>query len=511
MYTIKYNIPFKRLFSLLLVGGVCLATEAFALSKPARVTDQNLSQFIMLDEKRRCTCYTTPGNNELGILNRDSVTVGARWSPLRASTLRKVELVVKASRDWTSLSRFERRQLKRMSQWLKQELEAIGRMTRDCEQLAGGGSSTPSPTLTPTPGGDHNHATPTAVPTVAPTQSPTGTVTPRPTSTPSNTATVAPTATPTAGGSTALPPLASSNNRRATVGITTQSIGTPVEALRGGPTRDTFRTRIPWTHLAFDDPIVFPGQPGRSHLHMFFGNALVTANTTSRNIRSQCRSGAAGGTANCSGYWMPALMNAAGEVLAPDGSGFYYKAGYQVSTNNAVVPPQGLAMIEGNMLGAPNNSLNNGDYGWSCNFQGSSRGIPDCPAGGILSVALNFPTCWNGRDLGWEGDHKSHMARGQGGRCPASHPVQIPTITLNAEWRVPSGGTRGLRLSSDMYSVSDSARGGHSMHADWIMGWDPAIMQRFLDNCNNAEIDCVVDNLGDGGYLRQDHQVPMYR
>jgi hypothetical protein len=37
------------------------------------------------------------------------------------------------------------------------------------------------------------------------------------------------------------------------------------------------RTACQFSHMAFDDPIVYPGQPGKSHLHVFFGNTGTNA------------------------------------------------------------------------------------------------------------------------------------------------------------------------------------------------------------------------------------------
>ena len=37
-------------------------------------------------------------------------------------------------------------------------------------------------------------------------------------------------------------------------------------------------------HFGYDDPIVYPGQPGRSHLHMYFGNTEVDAFTTTERL-----------------------------------------------------------------------------------------------------------------------------------------------------------------------------------------------------------------------------------
>ena len=41
-----------------------------------------------------------------------------------------------------------------------------------------------------------------------------------------------------------------------------------------GSSSDIGAFRIPcaYSHMAFNDPIVYPGQPGRAHLHTFFGN-----------------------------------------------------------------------------------------------------------------------------------------------------------------------------------------------------------------------------------------------
>jgi hypothetical protein len=41
-----------------------------------------------------------------------------------------------------------------------------------------------------------------------------------------------------------------------------------------------FAPACAFSHMAFDDPIVFPGQSGRSHLHTFFGNTARPASST---------------------------------------------------------------------------------------------------------------------------------------------------------------------------------------------------------------------------------------
>src|SRR5438105_14850034 len=49
--------------------------------------------------------------------------------------------------------------------------------------------------------------------------------------------------------------------------------------------------RCPYSHSRMDDPIVFPKQPGASHLHDFFGAMHTNAYSTVRTMRNGSRSG----------------------------------------------------------------------------------------------------------------------------------------------------------------------------------------------------------------------------
>lgn len=348
--------------------------------------------------------------------------------------------------------------------------------------------------------------------------------------------TLTPTPTPTST-STPTPTLIPSTSQfpRGTEGITTASIE-PITFTAGlEASRDTFRTRVAWTHYSYNDPIVFPGKEGAAHLHLFFGNALVDHNTTTENIRTNCKSAAAGGTANCSGYWIPALLNAQKNVIPPDFSLWYYKAGYALTDpRNVAVPPVGLKIVQGEASASPSNPQTNsgnplsGDLGkerileegdrgsffnWNCGdtyLKGKPYIPQDCSPGSVLTLSLSFPLCWNGRDLD-SADHLSHMANPNNGECPTSHSVPLPTLSLNIEWVVPAEGTKGWHLSSDMYTISDQTPGGYSTHADWFNGWDTTVFERFNNNCNRALRDCGVDVLGDGFALGSSHQLPMRR
>src|SRR5438552_4669667 len=72
-------------------------------------------------------------------------------------------------------------------------------------------------------------------------------------------------------------------------------------------------TDVGWTSVCnysrslMDDPIVYPGQPGVSHLHDFYGNTTTDAYSTIASLL-------AAGTTSCvnpgetAAYWVPALM-----------------------------------------------------------------------------------------------------------------------------------------------------------------------------------------------------------
>ena len=249
--------------------------------------------------------------------------------------------------------------------------------------------------------------------------------------------------------------------------------------------------------MAFDDPIVFPGQPGRSHLHAFFGNTGVNAHSTAQSIASTGNSTCRGGTANRSSYWVPAIIDTLdGTPVKPESSGFYYKTGYGGISPKDVRPfPPGMRMIAGD----PMNTAPSGPFRFKCVGAAEAlvgSGIQNCPVGAQLWQEIFFPQCWDGVNLD-SPDHKSHMAYPSGGKCPATHPVPTPAITFNIVYKVPAtNAPLRWRLSSDNYSAS--LPGGYSSHGDWFNGWKPEIMDTFVKYCDQAAADCHSHLLGDG-------------
>jgi len=226
-----------------------------------------------------------------------------------------------------------------------------------------------------------------------------------------------------------------------------------------------------FTRTAPDDPIVFPGKPGISHLHTFVGNRTTNAFSTYASLRSGGTTCAR--TADRSAYWAPALYQSS-KLILPTLATVYYRR----FTLAPVHPfPDGLRMIAGDS-GATSAQGIRVTF-WDC---GPTSPVPHsahmftCPRGESLHLNIVFPECWDGRHLD-SPDHKSHMAYMWKGKCPASHPVPVPA--LGTKFSYPIRGGKGLGLSSG---------GLYSGHADFINAWEPEALRKLVDGCLNKYV-----------------------
>lgn len=244
--------------------------------------------------------------------------------------------------------------------------------------------------------------------------------------------------------------------------------------------------------LKYDDPIMYPGQPGKSHLHQFFGNTAADANSTFSSLRSTgdstCNWTGNGTAANRSSYWMPAMLDGKGNVVRPDLVSIYYK---QVADQNHVACagkciniPNGLRFIYGwDPTGV--NSAKTGAAYFNCQGPTAKPGhYPDltnvkewCGPGNQLGAIIEAPSCWDGKNLD-SADHRSHVAY----ECSATHPYRFPQFTQGVWYTVGAGEDPSQwHLSSD-HMAPGKAR-GYTYHADYFEAWDPAIKGIWWSNC----------------------------
>ena len=290
-----------------------------------------------------------------------------------------------------------------------------------------------------------------------------------------------------------------------------------------------FREIMPFAGMSNDDPIVYPGQQGKAHSHTFFGN-FVDYKTTSANIRDSAWCASAGGRLNCTSVWMPTVVDTKdGTPVVPLGMNFYYKGSYYFapSEGQKIVPvPVGLHMLSGDASNVdPSGAVNtryicygpNGENpGWKRTL---TAAVADgtCVPGGEMQIAVNFPNCWDGVNLD-SPNHVSHMAQPVQLQsppftwsCPPTHPVQIPTMSVNARYAITAvGQVARWRLASDMYDPSLPA--GLSGHADYMMGWDPtphpelwgenkSIVEMWTTHCLQEQRDCHNYLIGDNRHM----------
>ena len=281
------------------------------------------------------------------------------------------------------------------------------------------------------------------------------------------------------------------------------------------------------SHLAYDDPIVYPGQPRRSHLHQFFGNTAADAYSTYNSLRTSGDSTCAN-ILNRSAYWMPAMLDGHGGVVVPDYVTVYYKRMPATDPNcqkqgiACVKLPRGLRFVFGYNMMNPIESPTGAGY-FNCDGPTGTQGhYPDivaaaakCPAGNRLGAVIQAPDCWNGKDLD-SPDHRSHMAYAGYGdwgylKCPATHPYVVPTFTMGVWYTTDdnldrsgfwTGSKATWHLSSDEMAGMAPMRPGSTFHADWFGAWDDSVMQMWTDNCVGKMLNCSGGDLGNGKQLR---------
>ena len=307
---------------------------------------------------------------------------------------------------------------------------------------------------------------------------------------------------PSNGGNT--PPRGSSGS---TLYRVTQGSGGRTSMGGRNTSRSNHGVRIycPPSHFAYDDPVIFPNQAGRSHLHLFIGNTEAQANSTPSSLLRSGNSSCEGGVNVRSSYWTPAVINGQGEAVIPGSAWIYYKTFMARNAYNDLQPvPNGLQML-----------ADKATKGYKDQIK-ISRSTRNAHTGKqSLKLTLLFPDCiatrngqWNGqpvldyRDMPGQASRvvNSHVAYSESGSgptnhlgCPTTHPYRIPTMSIHQYYHLEDL-RGGWKLSSD---IEKGRNAGETLHADYIAAWDPNTMRAITD-CNRFARTC-----GFGGGRRQ--------
>jgi len=250
-----------------------------------------------------------------------------------------------------------------------------------------------------------------------------------------------------------------------------------------------------FSHSGMDDPIVFPGQPGASHMHDFFGAQLLDAFSTNDSIRNQAnkcvRVNSPDTDADKSAYWTPALY-VNDQKVDPDSGDRSADVGVSYKTNRrhtvSIRPfPANFRAIAGVATGGPSSV---GDQtvihvycpdGQSAPAAGRGR-APTCQTN-MLRVEIKFGDCSDGRSD--SPNHRDHLAYSQYSPgtpvrvCPPSHPIELPQLMLSVKY--PTRGGPTARLASGDFTT---------YHADFMNGWEQGRLTQLVNDCLNSNKYC---------------------
>lgn len=186
------------------------------------------------------------------------------------------------------------------------------------------------------------------------------------------------------------------------------------------------------SHRNRDDLIMFPGQPGASHEHVYAGARSNNAFSTVASMRA---SGTTCDVAtDLAGYWGPTFL--AGYPIHPTrGALFYY-------TFNGTQFPAGFRVIV--RWTTPGNRIL---FKCGPGSNTETRVPPPSCGSGMAVPVVSFPTWYDGRLD--SPDHISHTSYSQ----TATHRFRLPKLKVYWRIKVPAGAPIDWRFSSGDYTT----------------------------------------------------------
>ena len=218
-----------------------------------------------------------------------------------------------------------------------------------------------------------------------------------------------------------------------------------------------------FVHREAIDPIRSRDGSASSHMHDFFGSKNVRNSLSADTLLKQQSTCTASGDRSV--YWVP-TMRKDGRDIDPVNMAVYLQVPHGVRADDVVLPPNGLEMITFKSS-------------WKCSRWGEEfADLPQCPRNAATRLVLEFPHCWDGRELKYEnGAHVVAADR----ECPASHPLVLPRITMEVRYDI-----------SSVDGVNFSSGAAMGVHGDLFFVWDQDTLKTEVATCLRGNVMCGV-------------------
>jgi len=217
------------------------------------------------------------------------------------------------------------------------------------------------------------------------------------------------------------------------------------------------------------DPIVFPGQFDKSHLHSFYGSDAVVAGTkTSAELQKGCTN--ADNPNDLSVYWVPTLLYTAdGKTYKPVPVG-RFSAYYNLGETPAEVPiPQNVQMVAGKSDATTQAAMDaNAKASWFCEgddaVSADANGFPSKTCSTHLQQLLFFPQCVDTTTLKTGYKDKANSTPN---KCPASM-KSMPQLRFSIRYDLRKVLPKGWSGTAPVKLACGAA---WCTHGDFINGW----------------------------------------
>lgn len=245
-------------------------------------------------------------------------------------------------------------------------------------------------------------------------------------------------------------------------------------------------------HRNSDNFMVVPGKVnGAQHIHDYVGNLSTDAFSTTESLAAAATTCTNG---DKSTYFWPVLRNTTvkgidanadgggldgnvGEILRPASVQLQFRGN---PTEQVTAMPDSLAIMTGDAKASTNGSVN-ANAAWTCtNFEDrTTTKYPLCPQGSRLMRILDFPNCWDGKNLD-SANHRTHIIfPQQDGSCSAGK-VTLPQLRITLIFDRPAG--RGFAVDA----FPDQQHNPLTDHADFMNLMPSAVMAEAVDCINTG-------------------------